>query len=144
MTIPIEAFNTSILVGVGCTQQELYDKIKEEYKFEAKDVLEDKKDEPQKKGGLGGFACIENGFPIIWLADYPKDPDTIAILAHESLHAASYLADKIGIEWDKDKSEEFYAYLVSHITRTVLQNYLESIRVPDSPLKRSKTANIKK
>ena len=136
MTISVDTFNTTILVGIGGTQQQLYDKIKEDFKFEAKDVLEDKKEDLAKKGGLGGFACIENGYPIIWIADYPNTPDNISIVAHESLHAASYLADKVGIDWDKDKSEEFYAYLVSHITRTVLHNYQESIKVPPKPVKR--------
>ena len=59
---------------------------------------------------------LSSGFQIISLPGIPSTPDDIAILAHEILHAASFILRRAGIE-HTESTEEAYAYLTQHITK---------------------------
>ena len=45
----------------------------------------------------------------------------MAIVAHESLHAASFILQSVGMEFDTEKSEEAYAYLTQFISYKIYQ-----------------------
>lgn len=45
----------------------------------------------------------------------------MSIIAHESLHAASFILDIIGMKFDTEISEEAYAYLTQFISYKIYQ-----------------------
>jgi hypothetical protein len=68
------------------------------------------------EGGLGNFTAIESsGVCMMWLRYKPKDPESIATLAHEACHVAAYVMRRMGIE-----DEECGAFITDWLVRRVL------------------------
>jgi hypothetical protein len=40
----------------------------------------------------------------------------INTISHEAMHVAFYLADRMGMEWDLDGTNEHLAYIVGHVS----------------------------
>ena len=111
--IPIDPFYVSVLVYIKYTSQEINKELEEltgEYKeiFDKNDEIED------------GITDIQGKYAIILLRDTPNDPQSINTLSHEAFHAVIRIADRIGMELQIDKSEEFYAYLTGYIIEKTL------------------------
>lgn len=49
----------------------------------------------------------------------PKHPRDKGYLAHEIFHVVTFILDKVGIQFDIDKSDEAYAYLTGYVTAEV-------------------------
>lgn len=56
---------------------------------------------------------------VLWLANVPRCPRTIGILAHEAMHAAVRVCDSLGMKFC-DKSDEAYTYTTEFIVSSVL------------------------
>lgn len=49
----------------------------------------------------------------------PKHPMDKGYLAHEIFHVVTFILDRVGINFDLEKSDEAYAYLTGYITTEV-------------------------
>lgn len=122
--IPIDPFYVTVLVYIKYTSQEINKELQEltgEYKeiFDKNDELED------------GITDIQGKYAVILLRDTPNDPQSINTLSHEAFHAVIRIADRIGMELQIDKSEEFYAYLTGYIVEKTLTAIQDNNKLTD-------------
>lgn len=120
VTIPMKMFHHDITCFIGSTPIEMG----EYFDKRAKPVTKSWKEELTSWdwSHCSGKTFDNTGQPCIWIKSKPNTPYTIAVLAHEALHAMSFLAIKIGMEFDPDKSEEFYSYGTGYIVEKVLDH----------------------
>lgn len=111
--IPIDIYNTDLLVVVGTTE-DLENALKghlgeeegeEAYALMAEDISDI---------SLGRSALLECGAVAMWMPDASDK----ATMAHEIFHVVTYITEKVGIRLSHD-SDEAYAYLIGYITKKV-------------------------
>lgn len=68
------------------------------------------------KTNNGKCTQFSNGSLAIRLKHYPKYPQDHGTISHEIFHAVTLLLDRLGIQFDIEKSDEAYAYLIGYIT----------------------------
>lgn len=68
--------------------------------------------------GTGRTNPLSNGAVCIQLKEFPNDPFTKSVLAHEVFHATEYLMEYIGISHDGSSSEA-WAYYIGWLTEEI-------------------------
>lgn len=62
---------------------------------------------------------------VIRFKTVPNKHEFMAIVAHEALHATSFILNKVGIPFDQENSEEAYTYLMQHICYVIYQKTIK-------------------
>lgn len=65
----------------------------------------------------GRTISLESGETIIRLKKWPITPRDSGIVAHEILHAVTFILWRMGIHFEIEKTDEVYAYLIGYITQ---------------------------
>lgn len=109
-TLPINVYNSDIIVCIDVNIKQLYRKFG--HLFDNKEQF----DEVFNFEVSTTARTIEapSGFVIIIF----KDLDNIGIIAHECLHATSYILSNRGIYFSEE-TEEVYAYLLGYIVNEI-------------------------
>jgi hypothetical protein len=71
-----------------------------------------------KTGTRGRCLLNEENQTLIRLKEL-KTPEDYGTLQHELFHAVTFILERIGMEFDLNKSDEAYAYLIGYITQEV-------------------------
>lgn len=76
---------------------------------------EEKKDLEIEEGSttIGTCTQLKNKNVIMWVKE--KTP---GVVAHEALHATTFILNEIGVEFC-DESDELWAYLIEHIIKKI-------------------------
>lgn len=136
VVVKFKHFHHDVHVFMGCTHAEMGKWIDKKMKIKEKSW--ENHCGAWEKDNSAGIAFMA-GTPCIWLKKAPRCPETISYMAHEALHAMSYMAEKIGIKFHPDHSEEFYAYGISHIVCTVLESMKPKAKAKKVKKKAKKT-----
>lgn len=71
--------------------------------------------------GLADFH-YGNGYAVVRLPKFPRQPMEIAYMAHELLHATMWMLWYCGVELENTRSNnEAYTYLMEHLVRNTLE-----------------------
>ena len=96
-------------------------------KWSKKTFNEDKDDEEFNRGleecsyGAADFH-YGNGYAVVRIPEFPKNPTDTAALVHELFHATAWLLWYSGVEFDnRNSNNEAYTYLLEHLTRNALE-----------------------
>lgn len=113
--IPLQIFPSLVAVYIGGDKNEVYEDLKH-YKpfqynyFEENFIISDK---------VGLTLCMEN-LIVIWFKDDLDLRRDAGLIAHESLHAACFALDYIGMRFSEE-TEELYAHLVDYIVNKIAE-----------------------
>lgn len=110
--VPISVYNSDIVVCIDTDEKQLYRKFSHLF------------DDREQFNEVFNFSVsttartiqAPSGFIIIIL----KDLDDIGIIAHESLHATSYILSHRGIYFSEE-TEEVYSYLLAYIVNKIVK-----------------------
>lgn len=119
--IPLVVFPFDVMVSIGQSDEEFIASIKKYCPEDAfNELMQDKilcnmPDTVQART----INVIEGGQTIIRLKQYPKTPVQYGYLGHEIFHAATFIMDRMGIEFVLMKSDECFAYTIGYITTEI-------------------------
>ena len=68
----------------------------------------------------GRTLMLDSNQTIIRLKFNKNKNEFISLISHEIFHAATFILYKIGLEFDINKSDEAYAYLIEYLTKQIL------------------------
>ena len=91
--------------------------------FDTDEIPDIKIGGPQEQGAFLYYDDWKGG--VIWLPNTPNTPETVALLTHESVHAANHILAMSGVELREIKfgvvNDEPWAYLVQDIVYQFLK-----------------------
>jgi len=73
----------------------------------------------------GSTLMLPTNQTIIRLKTLTNKHEFMAIIAHEALHATSFILNKVGIPFDQEASEEAYTYLMQRICYIIYQKTIK-------------------
>jgi hypothetical protein len=109
--IPLEVYGHDVVVSIGQTDKDLYERIKENIS------KKDFKKYMAKQTAIATTHKLRTGGILIRFKD---DIDNPGIVTHEAFHAIVFLFKKIGISFCYE-SEEAYAYALEYLTNEILK-----------------------
>ena len=109
--IPIDVYGHDIVVSIGQSDDDLYERIQENIPRKQFDK------HMANQKSIATTHKLKTGCILIRFKD---DIDNPGIVAHEAFHAIVYLFEKIGIEYAYE-SEEAYAYTLEYLTNQILK-----------------------
>lgn len=115
--IPIEVFNTDVLVSINQSDDKLYAEVcnkftRDQFNYAWEDWAN--RSDARTVTHSDGFVIIRFRNKI------GRDPKMIGLVSHEAYHAAYSILSKIGIQPGYE-TEEVYAYLVQYIVTEILK-----------------------
>ena len=114
--VPVDVYNTDVLVSIAQTDEELYNSIGSEH-FTKEDFEECYNDWTMDARVV---SHPTKGFIIMRFRNIIEEH---GIIAHEAFHAAYTLLDKVGMRCNYE-TEEAYAYLIGFLTNKIAEiNY---------------------
>ena len=118
--IPIDLYNRDILFIFG--DEPFFRKIVRKYHTqEQTDKIIEAANIDEHSAGKTIYDKAQNAM-IVWMRQLPQTAAELGTLSHEIFHAAQALMISIGANLSED-SEEAYAYLISYITKKVLEAF---------------------
>lgn len=113
--IPVDVFSTDVVVSINQSDDKLYDCLCHRFTREQFDLaFDDWKSDARTVTHSDGFVIVRFREKI------GKDPDRIALVAHECYHAAYSVLTRIGVQ-PGFETEEVYAYLIQFLVREILK-----------------------
>ena len=110
-----EPYNVEVLVATGVSNAKLLAHAKRYLKAGPELIKELEDLEKETVGTWAGRTThFDNGALLIRLKGDVNGPWTMSLLAHEMLHAVSFILNKAGIPFH-DNTEEAYAYLLQDL-----------------------------
>lgn len=116
--IPIDAFFRDVLVCFG-DKQTFKEALIEYHTEEEADSIMGEMD-----FSLNGHTFYDTVFRafILWMPKKPETAQDWGFLSHEIFHTAYAVMRKIGVT-PSDDSEEVYAYLISYLTKRIIEGF---------------------
>lgn len=105
-----------IIVDIGNSDEVLYEFLQKHNKI----VDEELKELLQNKGN-GRAVMLSGGQTVLRIRNKLKKPDFYSTLAHEVFHCVEFLFDRIGIQYDMEKTGEAFAYQIGYIIENILK-----------------------
>uniref|UniRef100_A0AAU8MK47 Phage protein n=1 Tax=Geladintestivirus 2 TaxID=3233134 RepID=A0AAU8MK47_9CAUD len=120
--IHVDVFKKEIGLFVG-TREDFISWIDEEYGNcdSYKDMVECVHNHPIRYEDGTFWYNEKTGDGVIELHDIPHTAREIAIASHEALHATFQILDTVGVDYNKDTTNEAYCYLLELIMRNILK-----------------------
>lgn len=109
--IPLNIFAHDIVISIGQSDDDLYEKIQANIS---------KKQFDKQMANQKAIATTHKLKTGAILIRFSKNIDDAGIVAHEALHAVVFLFKKIGIEFSYE-SEEACAYTLEYLTNQILK-----------------------
>lgn len=103
-----------VLVSIGHTDKELQKILNNLGVFEGFDEL------IMNETTRGRTLMLDSNQTIIRLKFNKNRNEFISLISHEIFHAVTFVLYKIGLEFDINKSDEAYAYLIEYLTKQIL------------------------
>lgn len=69
-----------------------------------------------KPSVIGHATIFSSGQVAVRFISHPISARARGTVAHEIFHAATFILERVGIQFDMDKSDEAFAYLIGYIT----------------------------
>jgi hypothetical protein len=113
--IPVDVFSTDVVVSINQSDDKLYDCLCHRFTREQFDLaFDDWKSDARTVTHSDGFIIVRFRQKI------GKDPDRIALVAHECYHTAYSVLSRINVQ-PGFETEEVYAYLIQFLVREILK-----------------------
>jgi hypothetical protein len=113
--IPVDVFSTDVVVSINQSDDKLYDCLCHRFTREQFDLaFDDWKSDARTVTHSDGFIIVRFREKI------GKDPDRIALVAHECYHTAYSVLSRINVQ-PGFETEEVYAYLIQFLVREILK-----------------------
>jgi len=119
--IKLDVYPFHILVSIDQTDDQLK-KVLKTLKI-AKSIIDNMP--TMSETSTGSTLMLPTNQTIIRLKTRPDKYEFMAIVAHEALHATSFILNKVGIPFDQENSEEAYTYLMQHICYVIYQKTIK-------------------
>lgn len=119
--IKLDVYPFHILVSIDQTDEQLK-KVMRTLKV-AKEMIDEMP--TMSTTSKGSTLMLPANQTIIRLKTLPNKYEFMAIVAHEALHATSFILNKVGIPFDQENSEEAYTYLMQHICYEIFKNTIK-------------------
>lgn len=114
--IPVDIYRRDVLLVVNYSHKELEEELlKYLSKGEVKRTMKECRG-IQEDGAI--TIQSSTGGVLVYMPQYLGDEDSIGTIAHELLHATSFILDEAGISFST-QTQEAYAYLIGYLAKEV-------------------------
>lgn len=119
--IPVSIYKREIGIFIG-SRNDFKNWIEEEYKEDDsyQGLVNLIQDTGTRTEAASFWYNESTGDGIIELPKFPKTSREIAECAHEALHATFQILDFVGVDYEKDGSNESFTYLLEHLLYNIL------------------------
>lgn len=120
--IPVDIYKRYIYVFIG-TLGEFKSWVKTTYTYDIeKQFVEMILGLTEDSIGMASFNWdLAGGTGAVLIPKMPKNPEEIAALTHELMHATFWILDFCHVDYDSNGSNEAFTYLMEYLTRNALE-----------------------
>lgn len=112
--VKLKIYPFDVLVSIGQSDKEL------EKTLNSLGVFNDFENLIMSETTRGRTAVLKSNQTVIRLKFDKNKNAFISLISHEIFHAVTFILYKIGMEFDINKSDEGYAYLIEYLTKQIL------------------------